>query len=326
VREISLSVSVFQPDAASTLSAVIAAERAGIDAVWLPAVPMSFDPLTLLGTIAGSTNRIVIGTGIVPTYPRHPVALVSQVLAVAPFARDRLRIGLGSSHPFIVEGMLGIPFHPPVAHLREYLDVVRGLLERGRIDFEGKYFRVHAQLAAPPTRVPLAISALRARMFRLAGEAADAALTAWCPIPYLLGTALPELARGARAAGRARPPLVANVPVVWSADGAAVRAAGRAALGMYLIAPAYVEMFKAAGFEIPDDRVPPDALIDSLFVWGTPAQIADRLRAIRRAGVDELMVTLHPATEPEKELALAFQTLGSLCTELRTSAARSART
>jgi F420-dependent oxidoreductase-like protein len=325
VREISLSVTVFQPDAASTVSAVIAAERAGIDAIWLPAVPMSFDPLTLLGTVASSTNRIVVGTGIVPTYPRHPVALVSQVLAVAPFARDRLRIGLGSSHPFIIEGMLGIPFHPPVAHLREYLTVVRGLLEQGRIDFEGKFFRVQAQLAAPPTRVPLAISALRARMFRLAGEIADGVLSAWCPIPYLLGTALPELARGARAAGRARPPLVANVPIVWSADGAAVRAAGRAALGMYLAAPAYAEMFKAAGFPI-SGGAPSDALIDALFVWGTPAQICDRLRAIRHAGVDELMVTLHPATEPEKELALAFQTLGGLCAELRTSAARSART
>jgi alkanesulfonate monooxygenase SsuD/methylene tetrahydromethanopterin reductase-like flavin-dependent oxidoreductase (luciferase family) len=322
VREISLSVSVFQPDAASTVNAVIAAERAGIEAVWLPAVPMSFDPLTLLGTVAASTNRIAIGTGIVPTYPRHPATLVSQVLAIAPFARNRLRIGVGTSHPFIIEGMLGIPFDPPIAHLREYVAIVRGLLEQGAIDFSGKYFRVRAALAAPPVRVPIAISALRARMFRLAGEIADGALSAWCPIPYLLGTALPELARGARAAGRPRPPLIANVPIVWSSDGAAVRAAGRAALGMYLVAPAYVEMFKAAGFEIPSNGVPPDALIDSLFVWGSAAQIADRLRAIRRAGVDELMVTLHPAREPEKEFAEALHALGSLCSELRSSAPR----
>jgi F420-dependent oxidoreductase-like protein len=324
VRAISLSVAVFQPDAASTVGAVIQAERAGIDAVWLPAVPMAFDPLTLLGTIAASTNRIVIGTGIVPTYPRHPATLVSQVLAVAPFARDRLRVGIGSSHPFIVEGMLGIPFESPIAHLREYLTVVRGLLEQGRIDFSGKYYRVSAALAAPPTKVPLPISALRARMFRLAGEIADGALAAWCPIPYLLGTALPELARGARSAGRPRPPLIANVPIVWSSDGAAVRESARAALGMYLIAPAYVEMFEAAGFKIPDSRIPPDSLIDSLFVWGTSAQIVDRLRAIRRAGIDELMVTLHPAREPEKELAEAFHTLGGLCHELRTDVARNA--
>ncbi len=324
MRDISLSVAVFQPDAASTVSAVIAAERAGIDAVWLPAVPMSFDPLTLLGTIAACTNRIVLATSIVPTYPRHPATLVSQVLAIAPFARDRLRIGLGSSHPFIVEGMLGLPFHPPIAHLREYMAVVRGLLEQGQVDFAGKYFRVHAALAGAPVRVPLPISALRARMFRLAGEIADGAIAAWCPIPYLLGTALPELARGARAAGRARPPLVANVPIVWSSDGAAVRAAGRAALGMYLAAPAYLDMFETAGFKIPESRVPPDELIDALFVWGTAPQIADRLRAIRRAGVDELMVSLHPASDPEKELSEAFHALGSLSGELRARAPRNA--
>jgi alkanesulfonate monooxygenase SsuD/methylene tetrahydromethanopterin reductase-like flavin-dependent oxidoreductase (luciferase family) len=322
VREISLSVAVFQADAASTVNAVIAAERAGIDGVWLPAAPMGFDPLTLLGTIASCTNRIVIGTAIVPTYPRHPAALASQVLALAPFARDRLRVGLGSSHPFIIEGMLGLPFHPPIAHLREYMTVVRALLEQGRVDFSGKYFRVNAELAGPRTRVPLPISALRARMFRLAGEVSDGAISAWCPIPYLLGTALPELARGARLAGRARPPLIANVPIVWSSDGAAVRAAGRAALSSYLIAPAYVEMFEAAGFAIPESRVPPEELIDALFVWGTAAQIADRLRAIHRAGVDELMVTLHAASDPEKELSEAFHTLGSLCAELRASAPR----
>jgi alkanesulfonate monooxygenase SsuD/methylene tetrahydromethanopterin reductase-like flavin-dependent oxidoreductase (luciferase family) len=320
VRAISLSVSVFQPDAASTVNAVLAAERAGIEAVWIPAVPMSFDPLTLLGHISAITSRIAIGTGIVPTYPRHPATLVAQVLALAPFARDRLRIGLGSSHPFIVEGMLGLEFHPPIPHLREYVGVVRELLERGKTRFEGEFFRVQAELAAPPARVPLPISALRPRMFRLAGEIADGAISAWCPVPYLLGTALPELARGAKAAGRARPPLIANVPVVWSSDGAAVRAAARAALGMYLIAPAYLEMFRLAGFPIPESRVPPDALIDALFVWGTPQEIADRLRAIRRAGVDELMITLHPASEPEKELGEAFRALGQLSAELRARA------
>jgi probable F420-dependent oxidoreductase len=325
VRAISLSVSVFQPDAASTVNAVLAAERAGIEAVWLPAVPMSFDPLTLLGHLTAITSRVVLGTGIVPTYPRHPATLVAQVLALAPFARDRLRVGLGTSHPFIVAGMLGLDFSPPIAHMREYVAVARELLESGKSRFSGRFFRVNAELAGAPLRVPLPISALRPRMFRLAGEIADGALSAWCPVPYLLGTALPELERGARAAGRPRPPLVANVPVVWSTDGAAVRAAARAALGMYLVAPAYAEMFRAAGFAIPDDRVPPDPLIDALFVWGTPQEIADRLREIRRAGIDELMVTLHPAADPAKEMGDAFQLLGQLSVEFRAQSARPPR-
>src|SRR5262249_45245671 len=243
VREISLSVAVFQPDAASTVQNAIAAERAGIDALWLPAVPMSFDPLTLLATIAARTDRIVIGSGIAPSYPRPPALLASQVLALAPFAPDRLRIGVGTSHPFIIEGMLGIPFHSPVSHLREYLAVARGLLEQGKVELNGRFFSVRAQLAGPPTPVPLAISALRARRLRRVGAIAAAALSGGSPAPYLLGPALPEVARGARAAGRPRPALAPPLPVVWSTDGAAVRQAARAALGMYLVAPAYAEMF-----------------------------------------------------------------------------------
>ena len=80
MQAIGLSVTLFRPDPVAALQAVVDAERAGIDSVWLPAVPMSFDPLTLLAAAALRTERIVLGTGIVPTYPRHPAALVSQAL------------------------------------------------------------------------------------------------------------------------------------------------------------------------------------------------------------------------------------------------------
>jgi F420-dependent oxidoreductase-like protein len=317
MQAIGLSVTLFRPDPVSALQVVIDAERAGIDAIWLPAVPMSFDPLTLLAAAALQTDRIVLGTGIVPTYPRHPATLVSQTLAVAALAPQRLRLGVGVSHPFIIGGLLGLPFHPPIPHLREYVTVVRGLLERGQIDFDGQYYKVHAQLAAPPTPVPIPISALRPRMFELAGEISDGAIAAWCPIPYLIEKALPALTHGASRAGRPRPPLIANVPIVMCEDRDAVRAAAREALGMYLIAPAYADMFRQAGFAIPADLVPPDPLIDALFAWGTPARVADRLREAKRAGVDELMITIHPARDPEKETSAALEMLGSLCAEIR---------
>jgi alkanesulfonate monooxygenase SsuD/methylene tetrahydromethanopterin reductase-like flavin-dependent oxidoreductase (luciferase family) len=236
---------------------------------------------------------------------------------VAALAPDRLRLGVGTSHPFIVSGMLGVDFSPPIPHLREYVGVVRSLLETGQANVAGRFYRVHAALAAPPTPLPIPISALRPRMFRLAGEISDGAIAAWCPIPYLLEQALPELARGAAAAGRPRPPLIANVPVVVHRDRARVRAAAREALGMYLIAPAYADMFARAGFAIPDDRVPPDALIDALFASGSPEQIAERLIAVRDAGVDEVMITLHPAEDPEKETEAALELLGAVCAELR---------
>lgn len=317
MQPIGLSVTLFRPEPEAALQAIVDAERAGVDSIWLPTVPMSFDPLTLLAAAATRTERIVLGTGIVPTYPRHPAALVSQALAVAALAPDRLRLGVGVSHPFIITGQLGLPFQPPIEHLREYVTVMRGLLEQGRCDFDGRYYSVHAQLAAPPTPLPIPVSALRPRMFRLAGEISDGAIAAWCPVPYLLEKALPELARGAREAGRPRPPLIANVPIILCDDREAAFAAAREALGMYLIAPAYVAMFEAAGFSIPADRVPPDALIDALFAWGTPARIAGRLREVKRAGIDELMITIHPARDPAKETEAAFELLGALCPELR---------
>jgi alkanesulfonate monooxygenase SsuD/methylene tetrahydromethanopterin reductase-like flavin-dependent oxidoreductase (luciferase family) len=317
VRDISLSVAVFAPDPDAAMRAAIAADRAGIDAFWLPTLPLSFDPLTLMSALADRTDRIAIGPGIVPTYPRHPATLVGQILSVLPFAGERLRVGLGSSHPFIISGMLGLAFESPVAHLREYLSVVRSLLERGRVDLDGRFYRMHAPLAAAPAKVPLPISALRAPMFRLAGEIADGAISAWCPIPYLLQTALPAMERGARAAGRTRPPLVAHVPVIWSSERSETRAAARAALDMPRGVPAYSAVFEASGFPVAADGSFAEGLIDELFVHGSETQIAERLRSILAAGVDELMLTFYPARDAQKESEAAFVALGGLCNDLR---------
>jgi alkanesulfonate monooxygenase SsuD/methylene tetrahydromethanopterin reductase-like flavin-dependent oxidoreductase (luciferase family) len=317
VSEISLSVAVFAPDPETALAAAIAADRAGIDGFWLPTLPLSFDPLTLLTALCDRTDRIAIGPGIVPTYPRHPATLVGQILSVLPFAGHRLRVGLGSSHPFIISGMLGLPFESPVAHLREYLTVVRDLLERGRVDIDGRFFTMHAPLAAKPAKVPLPISALRSAMFQLAGELADGGISAWCPIQYLLSTALPAMERGARKAGRKRPPLIAHVPVIWSNEPSAVRATAHAALDMPRGVPAYSAVFAAAGFPVAPDGSFSEGLVDELFVWGSEARIGDRLRAILATGIDELMLTFYPARDAQKEGEAAFSALGGLCSDLR---------
>ncbi len=312
-----ISVAIFPPSAPAFLDTVVQAESAGIPDIWCPTLPGGLDPLPLLGAAAVQTRRIGLGSGIVPTYPRHPTSLAAEALSVAQLANGRFRLGIGSSHPFIVEGMHGLAFGRPVEHLREYVTVLRGLLWEGRISFSGRYYQVQAQLwpGVDPQPIPIAISALRAPMFRLAGEVADGALAAWCPIPYLVDTALPAMRAGARAANRPTPPLIANVPIAFHSDRQAVRAMGRASLGMYTTAASsYGKMFEAAGYHIPADGTPPDALIDDLFVSGDADTIAERLEAIHASGIDELMVTIHPVADPVAEVWALFRLLGQLAT------------
>ena len=150
-----------------------------------------------------------------PTYPRHPITLAAQAIAINDLAPGRLRLGVGPSHKPIIEGAYGLPMGKPLAHLREYVTILRALLWEGAVDFSGDYFTVKTALPAgvPAPQIPVPISALRPNAFRLAGEIADGAISWVTPIDYLTRTALPQLQAGAEAMGRERPPLIAHVPV-----------------------------------------------------------------------------------------------------------------
>lgn len=298
-----------RPNPVATLAAIKAAEERGVPAVWSTVGGVAPDAVTLFAAAAVQTTQITLGTSIVPTYPRHPAMLASQAIAVAGLAPGRFRLGVGPSHRPTIEGAFGLPMGKPLDHLREYVTVLRDLLWTGRTDFAGTYFTVHLEVPASitPPRVPIMISALRSNAFRLAGEVADGAISWICPVPYLIGTALPAMRAGAGAANRPVPPLVGHVPVAMSTDRQEVREATRAQFAIYGRLPFYAGMFADAGFPVGDGGALSDALLDSLVVAGEPDTIQERLAEIQAAGVNELIVTVVPVRDAEaEEAALAL--------------------
>src|SRR5580704_10722664 len=118
------------------------AEDAGLDSVWIPQIPDEFDALTAAALIGGETSRIEIGTAVVPVQPRHPVALAQQALSVQAVCEGRLALGLGVSHHWIIDDMLGLPYERPLATMRAYLDVLEpALAGPGAVDVENELFR-----------------------------------------------------------------------------------------------------------------------------------------------------------------------------------------
>lgn len=291
--------------AAAFVQRVQQAEERGVGQVWTTVGGPTADPVTAYAAAAMVTERIVLGTAVTPTYPRHPVALAGQAVALNDLAPGRLRLGVGTSHRPVIEGAFGIPMGKPLAHLREYVGILRALLWEGSVDHAGDYFTVKIALpeGATPPKVPIPISALRPNAFRLAGEIADGAISWVTPIPYLLGTALPAMQAGADAAGRPRPPLIAHVPVAVSTDRVAARDAFRAQFPIYARLPFYAAMFAAAGFPIPGSGEMPDALVETLALSGTPDEIRARLEELHAAGIDEVMVSPIVVVDEAEELA-----------------------
>ena len=94
---------------------------------------------------------------------------------VSQLAPGRFRLGVGPSHRPIIEAM-GIPFASPLGHLHEYLRILKALLQQGRMDIDGTYYKAHETIP-DPLDLPVMASALQHGSFELCGEEADGAIS-----------------------------------------------------------------------------------------------------------------------------------------------------
>src|SRR5205823_1713568 len=190
-----LGVAIRGDKAPEVLTRIEQAEQLGLHAAWMTTGGARLDSITLFAAAAVRTQRIQLGTSIVPTFPRHPLVMVQQAQVVAQFAPGRFRLGVGPSHRPTIEAM-GIQFASPLGHLREYLRILKPLLQQGRVDFDGKYYRAHESIPEP-LDLPVMASALQRGSFELCGEEADGAISWICPGEYLRDVALPAMRMGA---------------------------------------------------------------------------------------------------------------------------------
>ena len=290
------------------------AEHAGVQQAWMAMGGAGFaDILTVLAVAATQTERIKLGTAIVPSYSRHPLVMAQQALAMHDLAPGRLRLGIGSGNPSFLESRYGLSQVAPLRYLKEYLEVLRGVLWEGSIDYQGEFFQV-ADILPRTAPVPLLISTLGLKAFRLAGEVADGALASLCPVPYLLDQALPALRAGAEEKSRPAPPVVACLPVAFSTDEAAVSVSVRQMIQLLVQASAHARMFAQAGWAsaVNGDEAALNALARTLVISGNEATVRDRVRELLASGLDELLLLGIPIADEAMERKQLLHLIGSL--------------
>jgi len=290
-------IALHEPTALATIEGIRRAEALGVPTVWLTSG--SAEQMSILSAAAVQTERVGLGTAIVPTYPRHPIVLAQQASVVSALAPGRLRLGVGPSHRPNIEDFFGLPFNSPLTHLREYVAVLRQALGEGRVDFDGRHYHVHFPAVAKAD-VPILVSALRSSSFLLAGEVADGAISWICPPRYLAEHARPALQEGARRGGRAMPPLIGHMFMCVTSDLKAAREDARQRLAMYPRLPFYAEMLRKAGDEEAAGGRVSERMIDAVVAYGPEDACRERLRAFAaEATADELIVSLM-ATGPDR--------------------------
>lgn len=257
--------------------AATAAEQ-GFAHYWLAEHPTGgLDALTTLALVGQRVPDIELGTAIVPTFPRHPMALAGQALTVADAIGQRLTVGVGLSHePMMAQ--LGIGFDRPIRHLREYLSILMPLLREGAANFNGELLSCDAKLFQRPQHdVPVLVAALGLQALAVAGEWADGTTLAWVGPRTIREHIAPRLREAASEHQRPIPRIVATLPICVTEQPTTVRESIGKGLSLYGRLPSYRAMFEREGASGPAD----------VAVVGSRTEVMDQIAALAEAGVTD---------------------------------------
>ncbi len=265
-------------------------ESRGFPSMWIPNV-FGLDAITASGVIGRETERIELGTAVVPTYPRHPTALAQQALTAGAACRGRFTLGIGLSHPPVIEGMMGLSYARRAQHMREYMEVLGPLLRGEHAKFEGEEYRVDMALDVPDAEpVPVLIAALGDHMLKIAGRHAAGTIL-WMTGPRTIERHIaPKLRAAASEAGNPEPRIVVGMHIVLTSNAEAARESVGRKLAMYGQMPSYRAMLDIEGTEGPQ----------ALALVGDEKVLDAGLERLRELGVSDFEASI-VAREPEAE-------------------------
>jgi probable F420-dependent oxidoreductase len=249
-----------------------AAERAGLDSIWLCDHLLYRFPeqeemgiwelFTMLSALAAITARIRLGTIVACTAFRPPALVAKMADTIDEISQGRLILGLGAGWHQPEFEAFGYPFDHLAGRFEEAIQVIAPLLREGRVDFQGQYYSVHNCVLRPrgPSRngPPILIAGRRPRMLQVTARYADAWNTAWPVDPSVVNERYEEFKKACAVVGRD---------------------------------PASVELTVGTVVRLPSSNETADA---EKTVSGSPEEIARRLEGFAEAGVGHLIVALEP--------------------------------
>ena len=289
------------------------AEASGYDVALAPE-SWGSESFALITALALATERIRVGTAILPIANRSARLTAQGAATVDDASGGRFVLGLGMGHRSITEGWHGIRgYEPRLAWLREYVAAVRGTLA-------GEPTAAGYRLAFPARpELPIYLAALRPGAMRLAGEVADGALLYLLPLSRIAAAAA-TVREGAERTGRdpAEVDVCLSISTCVTDDPGPARESARGMLAWYGNLPFYNEMFAEAGFvaeaaalaaawERVRERDPElrgwvggghegtaahvsDAMVDVIFAIGSAEQCRARIAEVRAQGIDRAIV------------------------------------
>ncbi|MCV7113995.1 LLM class flavin-dependent oxidoreductase [Mycolicibacterium setense] len=190
---------VFRPDCspAALPRSAVAAERAGIDELWL------WEDCFLQGGIAqaavalSASETVTVGIGVLPAPLRNVVSTAMEIATLATVFPGRIRVGIGHGvQAWMRQAGAAVP--SPLTLLREYHGALRRLLAGELVSTEGRFVRLDGVRLdwVPQQPVPVLIGGTGPKTLRLAGEIADGVIVDSLNTPDSARESLDHVAAG----------------------------------------------------------------------------------------------------------------------------------
>jgi F420-dependent oxidoreductase-like protein len=303
------------------MAQIMEAERLGFDSVWTSEAYGS-DAVSAAAWILARTSRIRVGTAIMQMAARTPTCAAMTAMTLDAMSDGRFILGIGPSGPGVVEGWHGVPFGRPLTRTREYISIIRKILERKeRLEHSGYHYQIPytgegARGLGKPMKsilhgdpgLQIYTAAVTPKGLRCAGEVANGVFPIWMnPERFdLLG---PYLEEGFADSGVQKNlqnfDVAPLVNVVLGDDLNACRQAVKEYLALYIggmgprdhnfyhqyagrmgyeTAARSIQDFYLSGEKVRAAAAVPDQLVDDIALVGPADRIRDRLQAWKEAG------------------------------------------
>jgi F420-dependent oxidoreductase-like protein len=315
---------------AESTQRVVDLEKIGLDVVWV-AEGYNFDAPSFMGYLAAKTERVMIGSAILPIYSRTPTLIAMTAAGIDALSGGRFLLGLGASGPQVIEGFHGVPYDRPLARTREIIDVCRQVWAReSPLVHQGNVFHIPLppdegtglgkplKLISTPVRprIPVWVAALGEKNVAMAAEVADG----WLPVFFIPEKVKDVFGPSLTSGGAKRSPLLDTLQIAAGgilaigeeSEVASYRELGRAGAALYIggmgakgknfynaLACRYgyekeaieIQNLYLSGKKKEAAALVPAELLEATSLCGPESYVKERVAAMTEAGVTHLNVT-----------------------------------
>lgn len=292
------------------------------DSIWIPET-WGMECSSVLSSVAQIAKKPKIGSSIINIYSRTPSLVAMHAVTVDAVSNGRLILGLGTSSQAIVEDWHGLKFTQPVLRMREYVSIIRQIVSRKKVTYDGEFFHLrNFSLLVKPIRkeIPIYLAAINQKMMDAAWELGDGVIFYLRPIDEMKRTIT-------RMQNKRKIDVACQLITCVSDDAEKARTRAKKTLAFYVsVGKIYREFLAANGYRKETDEIfdeykksgltenyrhVSDSMADSLTLCGTPNELPKKLKQFVKVGVNLPILQFNPVGNVTESFKLLVSTLRS---------------